>query len=882
MASRRSCLYPPFLLVFLKVGTLLGDRTPPCPAGFTSKRFTFVVPDGDLPRGHVLGQVQFADCQGWRQASYTTEDANFWVLPNGTVLMQHRMQLHGQEATFAVHAWDSTGTRSSSASVTVVVQNKGPPSSQEEPELASQAEVLRFPPAKPGLKRQKREWVIPPIRVPENERGPFPKQLVQIKSSREKETRIFYSITGQGADTPPEGVFTIEKETGWIKVTEPLDREKIDKYHLLSHAVSDNGKPVEAPMDIIVTVTDQNDNKPQFTQEVFRGSVLEGVTPGTSVMQVTATDADDAIETYNGVIAYSIVSQVPEVPHQQMFAINRTSGVISVLASGLDRERVSEYTLTLQAADLDGEGLTGMALAVIEIGDANDNAPEFKEQMYSAEVPENAVGLEVVRLAVTDKDQVGSPAWVAKYTIVQGNEGNFFTISTDPETNEGILKTAKGLDFEAKEQVLLQVAVTNQVPFVVKLPTSTATVSVNVKDVNEAPVFVPPVRKAEVSEDIPIGQKVTAYTAQDPDKMQSQKLKYSIGNDPAGWLAIHPENGIITTKGHLDRESRFVQNSTYMAIVLVVDDGTPPATGTGTLMLTLLDVNDNGPEPDRWEITVCNSKPIPQMLRILDKDLPPNTSPFRAELLHDPDENWAVEMDSKGETAILNLMQPLKQETYKVYLQLFDNKNMDRLTVLTATVCECEGQVDQCPEKRLPFIGAPIILAILGAILAVLMLLLLLLLFVRKRKVVKEPLLLPEEDTRDSIFYYGEEGGGEEDQDYDLSQLHRGLDARPEVILRNDVVPTLLPAPQYRPRPANPDEIGNFIHENLKAADMDPTAPPYDSLLVFDYEGSGSEAPSLSSLNSSSSDQDQDYDYLNDWGSRFKKLADMYGGGADD
>ncbi|XP_062442856.1 B-cadherin-like [Rhea pennata] len=732
------------------------------------------------------------------------------------------------------------------------------------------------------LRRQKRDWVIPPIKVPENERGSFPKRLVQIKSNRDRETKIFYSITGQGADTPPEGVFTIEKETGWMKVTQPLDREHIDKYRLFSHAVSQNGRPVEEPMEIIVTVTDQNDNKPRFAQEVFRGSVPEGALPGTPVMYVNATDADDAVETYNGVIAYSILGQEPREPHWQMFTINRATGTISVIASGLDRERVREYALTVQAADLDGDGLTTTALAVIEITDVNDNAPEFDPKTYAAAVPENEAGREVARLAVTDLDELGTPAWHAVYSIVRGNEGGTFVITTDPASNEGVLRTAKGLDYEATQQFVLHVAVANEAPLAVKLPVATATVTVSVEDVNEAPAFEPPVRAARVPEDVPLGHPIAACTARDPDRAQAQKIRYLLASDPAGWLAVHQESGLVTARAPLDRESPLAGNGTYAAVLLAVDDGTPPATGTGTLLLTLLDVNDHGPVPEPRAIVLCNRRPQPQLLAVVDPDLPPNAAPFRAELAHGSAHSWAAEVS--GDAAVtLRLTAPLEPALYPVYLRLADAAGREQLTVLSARVCDCEGPAESCGTAPRPPAGLPLLLAALGTVLALLLLLLLplLLLAARRRKVAKEPLLPPEDDTRDNVFYYGEEGGGEEDQDYDLSQLHRGLDARPEVI-RNDVAPPLMAAPQYRPRPANPDEIGNFIDENLKAADTDPTAPPYDSLLVFDYEGSGSEATSLSSLNSSASDRDQDYDYLHDWGNRFKKLADLYGGGEED
>ena len=87
--------------------------------------------------------------------------------------------------------------------------------------------------------------------------------------------------------------------------------------------------------------------------------------------------------------------------------------------------------------------------------------------------------------------------------------------------------------------------------------------------------------------------------------------------------------------------------------------------------------------------------------------------------------------------------------------------------------------------------------------------------------------------------------------------------------------------PLWKPGDAPPEDIGDFVSDRLNDADNDPNAPPYDSVREYEYEGAGSTAGSLSSLNSSGSG-DLDFDYLNDLGPPFRKLADMYGAGDDD
>ncbi|XP_035275414.1 cadherin-1-like [Anguilla anguilla] len=105
------------------------------------------------------------------------------------------------------------------------LSNSAPRSSPALPQLV-------FPHSSKGLKRRKRDWFIPPISVSENERGPFPKPMVQIRSSRDKEVKVQYSITGPGADEAPVGLFIINRDTGWLSVTQHLDREKEAKYEV--------------------------------------------------------------------------------------------------------------------------------------------------------------------------------------------------------------------------------------------------------------------------------------------------------------------------------------------------------------------------------------------------------------------------------------------------------------------------------------------------------------------------------------------------------------------------------------------------------------------------------------------------------------------------
>ncbi|KAL7383364.1 hypothetical protein ABVT39_009369 [Epinephelus coioides] len=350
-----------------------------------------------------------------------------------------------------------------------------------------QAPTLHFPVSSEGLRRRKREQLIPSIRVLENDKGPYPMKLTQLRSNEDKIKKIYYTITGPGVDEGIIGLFTMDRDTGHLYLTQSLDREEQDRYMFQAHAVyQDSSEIAEEPIDIVVIVVDQNDNKPAFTQDTFQGEVAEASPIGFEVIQVVATDLDQP-NTDNSDIRYSIRSQEPTLPSDSLFVINPVTGVIRVNAIGLDREKYPNYTLVVQAADMMGEGLIGEAKVILTVTDRNDNAPAFTQHSYEATVAENEVDAQVITMSVTDGDEPHSLAWNAKFTIVDGDPGGLFNVTTGSNKHEGIIATAKGLDFERSSKHILLIAVENEVPFATPLPTATATVVVNVQDVSEAP-----------------------------------------------------------------------------------------------------------------------------------------------------------------------------------------------------------------------------------------------------------------------------------------------------------------------------------------------------------------------------------------------------------
>ncbi|XP_074842054.1 cadherin-12 isoform X1 [Carettochelys insculpta] len=745
--------------------------------------------------------------------------------------------------------------------------------------------VVTMPGRRSSSQRVKRGWVWNQFFVLEEYMGSEPQYVGKLHSDLDKGVgTVKYTLTGDGAGT----VFTIDETTGDIHAIRSLDREEKPFYTLRAQAVDiDTRKPLEPESEFIIKVQDINDNEPKFLDGPYVASVPEMSPVGAYVLQVKATDADDPTYGNSARVVYSILQGQP------YFSIDPKTGIIRTALPNMDREVKEQYQVLIQAKDMGGQlgGLAGTTTVNITLTDVNDNPPRFPKSIFHLKVPESSlVGSAIGKIRAVDPDY-GKNAEI-EYNIVPGDGGNLFDIITDENTQEGVIRLKKPLDFETKKAYTFKVEASNVHldhrfhsvgPF-----KDTATVKINVLDVDEPPVFSKPIYTMEVYEDTPVGTIIGAVTAQDLD-VASSSVRYFIDlkSDADSYFTIDGSEGTIATNELLDRESTAQYNFSIIASKV----SNPLLTSKVNVIINVLDVNEFPPEISvPYETSVCeNAKPgqVIQTVSAADKDLSPAGQRFSFRLSPEASNkpNFTVQ-DYRNNTAGIETKRSgynrRQQELYLLPIVIEDSSYPVQSSTNTMTIhvcrCDSDGTILSC---NVDAIFLPVGLstgALIAILLCIVILLVIIVLYVAvRRQKKKDTLMTSKEDIRDNVIHYDDEGGGEEDtQAFDIGALRN-----PKVIednkIRRDIKPDTLCLPRQRPLVENNTDIRDFINQRLKENDVDLTAPPYDSLATYAYEGNGSVAESLSSIDSLTTEADQDYDYLNDWGPRFKVLADLFG-----
>ncbi|XP_029317550.1 LOW QUALITY PROTEIN: cadherin-8 [Cottoperca gobio] len=739
------------------------------------------------------------------------------------------------------------------------------------------------------LSRAKRGWVWNQMFVLEEFSGPDPILVGRLHTDLDVGGKnIKYVLAGEGAGT----IFAINELTGDIHAMKRLDREEKAEYTLTAQVVNaDTDEPLEPPSEFIIKVQDINDNPPQFNEGPYRASVPEMSAVGTPVTRVTASDADDPVYGNSAKLVYSILEGQP------YFSVDPNSATIKIALHGMDREMREEYLVVIQAKDMGGHmgGLSGTTTVTVTLTDVNDNPPKFSKSLYEFVIPEDLpIGKMGGKVKANDRD-IGENS-KSTYSIIEGDEQGMFEIVTDAQTQEGILRLKKAIDFESKRAYTMKVEATN----IRAEPNSggpfkdTATVKIVVEDSDEPPVFFKPVYLLEVNENAPINTVIGTVTARDPDSSGSL-VRYFIDRhtDLERQFNINVDDGKITLAKPLDRETDMWHNITVTA----TEVRNHSQISRAIVAIRVMDINDNAPEfATEYEAFLCeNGKPgqVIQTVSAVDKDDPIQGHYFDyrlvPEMLNNP--NFTIKNNQDNSISVLakhDTFRRQKQEMYFLPIIVTDNGNppMSSTNTLTIRVCGCskDGIVQSCNVEAYVL---PIGLS-MGALIAILaciiLLLVIVVLFVTLRRHKNEPLIIKDdEDVRENIIRYDDEGGGEEDTEaFDIATL-QNPDGINGYLPRKDIKPDL----QFMPRAGqhsgpNGVDVDEFINVRLHEADNDPTAPPYDSIQIYGYEGRGSIAGSLSSLETASSDSDQNYDYLREWGPRFRRLGELYSVGESD
>ncbi|XP_060679871.1 cadherin-2-like [Hemiscyllium ocellatum] len=698
------------ILCFL-LATVISQPGQCCEKRFSKKVFEVELSPKVLRRQTLL-TVKFHSCHLGKHIKLSTDDGNFGIHSNGSLYATRALNLD-TNYKFKVIARDRRTHKKWKARIHLIPSAK---------DLTN--ELNKFTNRKPPViyflkhhhsKRQKREWIIPPVSIREHE-PPLFNPIAVIRSDLEVNENIRYSISGHGADLPPVNLFVIDPKTGELNITGVVDRERNPSFVLTGKASNIIGAEVEKRLSLFVEVLDINDNAPVFAEQVFEGEVEESSPVGTFVLKLNATDAD---LDENAQVAYRILSQ----GGSEMF-LAKSNGEIRTMAKTLDREVQDLYTLTVEGRDLNGKasGLFSTANAQIRILDVNDNIPTLEKEEYEVSVEENSLNDEVTRIKVFDNDLEFSDNWLAQFDIIEGNEGGHFRFEVDEQTNEGILVLQKELDYEEAQIRNLVLQVSNKAAYHSSITGGGGgsgmvsvgkpiRIKVNVNDKKEGFSFKPTTKKLTVSEDqtkVKVGQSFGKYPAISADTgKESEHTRYAKYSDPANFFNINPVTGEITLNKMPDRESPHVFDGKYTATVLAIDnEGPVPKTATGTVVLDVDDENDNIPLIHNLQPCMCEqAKSL--LVTAHDADSYPNAAPYHFKLMDQPGvkDKWKILMRNDT-SAELRPLVDLWPHTFKVPIKVEDNQGTGKVQDVDVSVIECAGNDLTCTPDKMRQIGS--------------------------------------------------------------------------------------------------------------------------------------------------------------------------------
>lgn len=354
--------------------------------------------------------------------------------------------------------------------------------------------------------------------------------------------------------------------------------------HRVLVEVQDGGSPPMAAQAVVqVTVLDTDNNPPALNVDLLSvldmkpGFVPERAKVSTAVAYMAVSDPDTNA---NGIVTCSCHSDRFDL---QPLDLNEYKVIINM---PLDREEEDHYTVLITCADGGSPRLSASATFDIWVVDANDNAPAFLQKDHFVSVAENNSPSDgLIQVAATDADS-GDNANVT-YSLL-GAEGNF-----QIGAQNGLVKVIHKFNYEQRSRYVFYVLATDHgdPPL-----TSTATVTVNVLDVNdEVPTFSAQEYVMSVDESVKPGTYIGNVSAFDPDTGPGGQVVLSIvqslGSDFPIPFAIR-NTGVIVTTGPLDREQR----GSYVLYVMAKDQGSQPLSSTALVRIDILDINDNPPQ----------------------------------------------------------------------------------------------------------------------------------------------------------------------------------------------------------------------------------------------------------------------------------------------